>query len=59
MNGSLPTDPVFGAGNQVVTLIEGPRTPNSVPAWCEVAGGIGGSCPVRRQKACWQESELS
>jgi len=37
MNGSLPVDPVFGAGNQVVTMIEGPHTPNSVPSWCEVA----------------------
>lgn len=37
MNGHLPVDPVFGAGNQVVTLIEGPHTPNSVPSWCEVA----------------------
>ena len=37
MNGHLPVDPIFGAGNQVVTLIEGPHTPNSVPSWCEVA----------------------
>jgi acetylornithine deacetylase/succinyl-diaminopimelate desuccinylase-like protein len=37
MNAGLPVDPVFGKGNQVVTLIEGPHTPNSVPAWCEVA----------------------
>jgi putative selenium metabolism hydrolase len=37
MNVSLPVDPVFGQGNQVVTLIEGPHTPNSVPSWCEVA----------------------
>jgi putative selenium metabolism hydrolase len=37
MNGYLPVDPIFGAGNQVVTLIEGPHTPNSVPSWCEVA----------------------
>ena len=37
MNPSLPVDPVFGKGNQVVTLIEGPHTPNSVPSWCEVA----------------------
>jgi putative selenium metabolism hydrolase len=37
MNGHLPVDPIFGAGNQVVTLIEGPHTPNSVPLWCEVA----------------------
>jgi acetylornithine deacetylase/succinyl-diaminopimelate desuccinylase-like protein len=33
---ALPIDPLFGAGNQVVTLIEGPHTPNSVPSWCEV-----------------------
>lgn len=37
MNGSLPVDPIFGRGSQVVSMIEGPRTPNSVPAWCEVA----------------------
>ena len=37
MNAGLPVDPIFGKGNQVVTLIEGPHTPNSVPAWCEVA----------------------
>ncbi len=37
MNPGLPVDPIFGQGNQVVTLIEGPRTPNSVPAWCEIA----------------------
>ena len=37
MNGHLPADPIFGAGNQVVTLIEGLHTPNSVPSWCEVA----------------------
>ncbi len=37
MNGGLPVDPIFGAGNQVVTLIDGPHTPNSVPSWCEVA----------------------
>jgi putative selenium metabolism hydrolase len=37
MSGRLPVDPIFGAGNQVVTLIEGPHTPNSVPSWCEVA----------------------
>jgi acetylornithine deacetylase/succinyl-diaminopimelate desuccinylase-like protein len=37
MNPALPVDPIFGKGNQVVTLIEGPHTPNSVPAWCEVA----------------------
>ncbi len=37
MNGGLPVDPLFGRGTQVVSLIEGPHTPNSVPAWCEVA----------------------
>ena len=37
MNPGLPVDPIFGRGTQVVSLIEGPRTPNSVPAWCEVA----------------------
>jgi putative selenium metabolism hydrolase len=37
MNAGLPVDPIFGKGNQVVTLIEGPHTPNSVPSWCEVA----------------------
>ncbi len=36
MNPSLPVDPIFGRGTQVVSLIEGPHTPNSVPAWCEV-----------------------
>jgi len=37
MNASLPVDPIFGRGTQVISLIEGPHTPNSVPAWCEVA----------------------
>jgi putative selenium metabolism hydrolase len=37
MNGSLPSNPVFGDGTQVVSLINGPHTPNSVPDWCEVA----------------------
>jgi putative selenium metabolism hydrolase len=37
MNAGLPVDPVFGSGTQVVSLIEGPHTPNSVPGWCEVA----------------------
>lgn len=36
MNAGLPVDPVFGRGSQVVSLIEGPHTPNSVPSWCEV-----------------------
>jgi putative selenium metabolism hydrolase len=33
---SLPKHPVFGTGHQVVSLITGPNTPNSVPSWCEV-----------------------
>ena len=37
MNATLPVDPIFGRGTQVVSMIEGPHTPNSVPAWCEVA----------------------
>jgi putative selenium metabolism hydrolase len=37
MNGHLPVHPIFGPGTQVVSLIEGPHTPNSVPDWCEVA----------------------
>ncbi len=37
MNGHLPESPVFGPGSQVVSLISGPHTPNSVPDWCEVA----------------------
>jgi len=37
MNATLPEHPIFGKGTQVVSLIEGPHTPNSVPAWCEVA----------------------
>jgi len=36
MNAGLPTHPIFGKGTQVVSLIEGPHTPNSVPSWCEV-----------------------
>jgi acetylornithine deacetylase/succinyl-diaminopimelate desuccinylase-like protein len=36
MNAGLPTHPIFGKGTQVVALIEGPHTPNSVPSWCEV-----------------------
>ncbi|MEI8131060.1 MAG: YgeY family selenium metabolism-linked hydrolase [Leptolinea sp.] len=36
MNSSLPENPIFGKGNQVISLIEGPHTPNSVPSWCEV-----------------------
>jgi putative selenium metabolism hydrolase len=37
MNPSLPVDATFGRGNQVVTLIAGPHTPNSVPGWCEIS----------------------
>jgi len=37
MNANLPVHPIFGEGNQVITLIEGPHTPNSVPSWCEIA----------------------
>lgn len=36
MNAGLPVDPIFGRGSQVVSVIEGPHTPNSVPSWCEV-----------------------
>ena len=36
MNPRLPDHPIFGRDTQVVTLIEGPHTPNSVPSWCEV-----------------------
>ena len=36
MNRDLPTHPIFGKGTQVVSMIEGPHTPNSVPSWCEV-----------------------
>lgn len=32
----LPVDPVFGQDTQVVTMISSPRTPNAVPAWCEI-----------------------
>lgn len=37
MNSQLPDHPVFGRDTQVITLIEGPHTPNSVPSWCEIA----------------------
>lgn len=37
MNSSLPVDATFGQGNQVVTLISGPHTANSVPSWCEIS----------------------
>ncbi len=36
MNPHLPTHPIFGRGTQVVSMIQGPHTPNSVPSWCEV-----------------------
>ena len=36
MNPTLPTNEVFGQGTQVVSMIQGPHTPNSVPSWCEV-----------------------
>jgi putative selenium metabolism hydrolase len=36
MTPTLPTHPIFGQGTQVVSLIGGPHTPNSVPSWCEV-----------------------
>ena len=32
---ALPVDPILGQGTQVVTMIESPHTPNSVPGWCE------------------------
>jgi putative selenium metabolism hydrolase len=35
MTANLPADPVLGQGTQVVTVIESPHTPNSVPGWCE------------------------
>ncbi len=35
MTPGLPTNESLGSGTQVVTMIEGPRTPNSVPSWCE------------------------
>lgn len=37
MNPSLPVDDTFGQGNQVITMIAGPHTPNSVPGWCEIS----------------------
>jgi len=36
MNENMPVHPLFGKGNQVITLINGPHTPNSVPSWCEL-----------------------
>lgn len=36
MTPDLPLDPTLGQGTQVVTMITSPRTPNSVPGWCEV-----------------------
>jgi len=35
MTAGLPDDLVLGQGTQVVTVIESPHTPNSVPSWCE------------------------
>lgn len=37
MNGSLPGHSLLGEGTQVVSLINGPHTPNSVPDWCQIA----------------------
>ena len=37
MQGNLPKHPIFGQGTQVISLINGPHTPNSVPDWCEIA----------------------
>jgi acetylornithine deacetylase/succinyl-diaminopimelate desuccinylase-like protein len=34
---NLLEHPVFGKGNQVVSLVNGPHTPNSVPSWCEIS----------------------
>jgi putative selenium metabolism hydrolase len=36
MNADLPADELFGYDTQVISLIEGPHTPNSVPSWCEI-----------------------
>jgi putative selenium metabolism hydrolase len=36
MTPNLPLDPVLGQGTQVVTMIESPHTPNSVPSWCQL-----------------------
>jgi putative selenium metabolism hydrolase len=36
MQPQLPEHPVFGKGTQVISLIGGPHTPNSVPDWCEI-----------------------
>jgi putative selenium metabolism hydrolase len=36
MTETLPVDPILGQGTQVVTVIESPHTPNSVPSWCEL-----------------------
>ncbi len=33
---NLPTDPQLGQATQVITMISSPRTPNSVPEWCEI-----------------------
>lgn len=37
MKDSFPSHPVFGKDDQVITLINGPHTPNTVPSWCEIA----------------------
>lgn len=36
MTADLPSHSLFGKGNQVISLIGGPNTPNSVPSWCEL-----------------------
>lgn len=36
MTPHLPVDPVVGRGTQVVTMVESPHTPNSVPGWCRL-----------------------
>lgn len=36
MKDAFPGHPVFGKDDQVVTLISGPHTPNTVPSWCEI-----------------------
>lgn len=37
MKETFPSHPVFGKDDQVITLISGPHTPNTVPSWCEIA----------------------
>lgn len=36
MTPNLPQDPLLGRGTQVVSMIESPHTPNSVPSWCQL-----------------------